>query len=152
MRVLPLAAWLPLFLGCAPAPDPERELATLMAADRSFDSTVAVRGLEGWVESFGDSGMQFDSRGSPVVGHEAIRDHMRRLLTDTTRSLRWQPDRAGVSDDGSLGYTFGTWRLLARGPQGEQEIGHGRYQTTWRRQPDGSWKVEADIGNESRGE
>ena len=49
--------------------------------------------------------------------------------------------------DGTLGYTWGRYRVEA----GDSITGRGRYLTVWRRQPDGSWKVDADIGSPVQG-
>jgi ketosteroid isomerase-like protein len=130
--------------------DPAQEKAALLAADRAFDSTVAATGVEGWVSFFSDSGRQIDGRGDFVVGKDAIREHMRGTLGDPNRSLRWSPDYAEVSVDGTLGYTFGRWTLSGKDPFGTRELGRGRYLTIWRKQLDGSWKAEGDMGNESR--
>jgi ketosteroid isomerase-like protein len=147
MRVLRFAPVPALLLAaCSPSPDMNREREALLAADRAFDSTVAAVGLEGWVSFFSDSGRQIDNYGDFVFGHVAIRDHMRGLLTDSTRSLRWAPDRAEVSGDGSLGYTWGRWTMLRRGTAPAEELARGRYLTVWRKQTNGSWKAEADVG------
>jgi len=137
-------------MACGQAPDLGRERAALLAADRAFDSLVAARGLDAWVETFADSGRQVDGRGEFVVGHAAIREEMRGLLGDSTRTLRWSPDYSEVAQDGSLGYTMGRWTLARRGPGTPEELSRGRYLTVWRKQPDGRWKAVADIGNESR--
>jgi ketosteroid isomerase-like protein len=135
---------------CAGRQNPQQEKAALLATDRAFDSTVAASGLEGWVSFFSDSGRQVDSRGEFVVGKDAIREHMRGTLGDPSRSLRWSPDYAEVSVDGTLGYTFGRWTMSGRDSLGTRELGRGRYLTIWRKNLDGTWKAEADIGNESR--
>jgi len=143
---------LPALAGCRARPDPVRLRGELLAADRAFDSAVASRGVEAWVSFFGDSGRQIDRRGDFVVGHAAIRAHMRSLLGDSTRSLRWAPDLADVSGDGSLGYTWGRWTLSGRPDSLRRPLAEGRYLTVWRREPDGSWKAEADIGTETSGD
>ena len=124
-----------------------RERESLLAADRAFDSATAALGLEGWVQALADSGRQVDQRGDFVIGPEAVRDHMRGLLSDSTRSLRWTPDFAEVAGDGTLGYTWGRWTMTARDSNGGRQVGQGRYLTVWRKQPDRSWKVEADVGD-----
>ncbi len=95
---------------------------------------------------FSDSGRQVDNYGDFVVGRAAIGEHMRQLLGDTTRALRWSPDFAQVSHDGSLGYTWGRWIMLRRGAGAGEELGRGRYLTVWRKQADGKWLAEADVG------
>jgi ketosteroid isomerase-like protein len=122
----------------------------LLEADRAFDSATAARGLEGWVSFAADSGRQIDEHGDFITGPAAIREAMRGLLNDTTRSLRWAPDQAEISADGSLGYTWGRWTMTARDSAGAHQTGQGRYLTVWRRQPDGSWKYVADVGTDTR--
>jgi uncharacterized protein (TIGR02246 family) len=134
---------------CMPKPDLARERTALLDADRVFDSLTAAHGLEAWVATFADSGRQTDRHGDFVTGASAIREHMRRLLTDTTRSLRWAPDHAEVSNDGTLGYTWGRWTMTVHDTTGAREAGVGRYLTVWRKQRDGRWLAEADIGTET---
>jgi ketosteroid isomerase-like protein len=59
----------------------------------------------------------------------------------------WAPERADVSTAGDLGYTVGRYRTVVGGPDGEELEGTGMYVSIWRRQADGSWKVEMDLGN-----
>ncbi|MEO8634992.1 MAG: nuclear transport factor 2 family protein [Gemmatimonadales bacterium] len=134
---------------CTSAPDPATERATLLAADVAFDTATAARGLEGWVSFVADSGRQIDRQGNFVTGPSAIRAHMRGLLSDTLRSLRWVPDLADVSGDGTLGYTWGRWTMTVRDSSGSRPAGQGRYLTIWRKQRDGRWKVEGDVGTET---
>jgi ketosteroid isomerase-like protein len=139
--------WLALGLvGCASPARSARE--QLLAADRSFDSSVARSGVEAWVGFFADSGGQVPSDGPLILGHAAIRGAMTPAFADSTRKLRWEPVSAEVSADGSLGYTIGNWRQVRLEKGTETELSRGRYLTVWRRQADGSWKVEADIGNQ----
>ncbi|HSE68751.1 MAG TPA: DUF4440 domain-containing protein [Gemmatimonadales bacterium] len=121
--------------------------ASLMATDRAFDSVVAEKGVEGWVSFFADSGIQMPEGSGIVVGHEAIRKHMSGFFSDTNQKLRWTPDKAESSGDGTLGYTTGHWTLTVRDSSGPHEAYRGKYLTVWRRQADGSWKAEADVGN-----
>ena len=139
-------ALLILTTSCAPAPSAEAGRAALRAADVAFDSATAARGLEGWVSFVADSGRQIDAQGNFVTGPAAIRELMRGLLSDSLRSLRWAPDLADVSGDGTLGYTWGRWTMTVRDASGSRPSGQGRYLTVWRKQRDGSWKVEGDIG------
>jgi ketosteroid isomerase-like protein len=121
-----------------------------MAADSAFDFATAARGVEGWVSFVADSGRQTDERGNFVTGPAAIRELMHDLLTDSTRALRWVPDKAEVSADGTLGYTWGRWTMTVKDSTGSHQASQGRYLTVWRKQRDGSWKVEADIGTDTK--
>ena len=134
------------FLACTTPSKPSAR-DELIATDRAFDSVVAEKGVEGWVSFFADSGIQMPEGSGIVVGHEAIRKHMSGFFGDTNQKLRWVPDKAETSSDGTLGYTIGHWTLTVRDSTGPHEAYRGKYLTVWRRQADGSWKAEADVGN-----
>ncbi|MGW8283374.1 MAG: YybH family protein [Gemmatimonadota bacterium] len=118
----------------------------LAAAEAAFETAVAERGLDGWVEAFAPNGMMVQPEG-PVVGHDGIRRAMANAFADSTFHLTWTPDLIGVSDDGTLGYTTGRYESR-RVTEGEEVLLRGSYFTVWRRQEDGRWRVEADIGTE----
>ena len=121
--------------------------AQLMDADRRFNDDVAREGLAAWVRWFAPDGAQLVP-GAVVRGPDAIRELMSSLLTDPTRRLTWAPDTAFVSASGDLGYTLGHSRTERRNADGTTSVVQtGRYVTLWRRQPDGSWKVELDTGH-----
>ena len=138
-------------LACTAPPSHDSITASLMAVDRAFDSVVAEKGVEGWVSFFADSGIQLPEGPGIVVGHDAIRKHMSGFFSDTNQKLRWVPDHAEASSDGTLGYTFGHWTVIVRDSTGQHEAYRGKYFTVWRRQADGSWKAEADVGNTEPG-
>lgn len=147
-----LVALLAVTSSCSPGhgPTAAEDRNSLLAADRAFDSATAARGVEGWVSFVADSGRQIDGQGNFVTGPAAIRELMRGLLDDSLSALRWSPDLADVSGDGTLGYTWGRWTLTVRDSSGSHQAGQGRYLTIWRRQADGSWEVEGDIGTDTK--
>lgn len=134
-----------------PAADPARARAEILAADRAFDSLVTAagtRGGEAWGSFFGDSGKQVTPTGPHFVGAAGAGGRMGPYFADSSNRLRWTPEYAEVSEDGTLGFTIGSYRALALGPDGaEAVVRRGRYLSVWRKQADGSWKVAADIGN-----
>ena len=131
-----------------PAIDVSAQKASLLEADRDFARATAAERLEGWVRFFAEDGAMFP-QGSPVVrGHQAIRTLMGPVFETDGFSLTWEPLEAEVSEGGDLGYTHGTFESRFPGPDGEVTVTTGKYLKVWRKQPDGSWKVAADIGND----
>lgn len=60
-----------------------------------------------------------------------------RLLTSPQPPFEWGPERVSVSADGRLG--------LSTGPVYDPQGNHtGDYISTWRKEPDGSWKIVFD--------
>lgn len=142
-----------LALACQPAARPvdlTAARASLLAVDAAYDSSTAASGTAGWVAYYTDSSRMIDGSGNFLVGPAAIGAYMEPLLGDTTRSLRWAPDHAEVSGDGTLGYTWGRWTMSTRDSAGTRQEGQGRYITVWRRQADGRWRVEADLGTDTQ--
>ena len=117
----------------------------LIEADRGFANSVQTTGLGGWINAFGPDGMMI-SGGVVHAGQEGIRQAVLPLFADPLFEIHWDPTFASVSSSGDLGYTIGTYEMTASDEDGP--VTHrGTYLTVWRRQPNGSWKVEADIGN-----
>ncbi|HUP21226.1 MAG TPA: DUF4440 domain-containing protein, partial [Gemmatimonadota bacterium] len=134
----------------APVGAAEREEARLelIGADRAFARATADRGIDGWVEWFDAEGAMIQD-GGEIVGPTAIREAMGPVLSDTAIALRWTPERAEVSGDGGLGFTVGPYEVVSINPAPGTEAvqSRGTYLTVWKRQPDSSWKVLADIGS-----
>ncbi len=61
--------------------------------------------------------------------------------------IDWGPMDGAISDDGTLGYTWGKARYYKVKPDGtKEELAPSRYVTIWRKQKDGTWKFLADGG------
>ena len=131
---------------CGTTPDLEADRQAMMDADRAFAQATAAKGVDGWVSYFTEDGVQFRPGGT-ISGHAAIRELMTPAFSDTSSSFSWEPEHARVSQSGDLGYTVGRYRSTHIGTDGVEVVATGSYVSIWRRQPDGSWKVELDIGN-----
>lgn len=119
--------------------------AELVEADRDFAKAVQRSGLGGWMAAFAPGGRMIGN-GESYIGLEAIRRLMLPVFADSTFSLTWDPIYAEVAASGDLGYTIG--RYTTSSGSGESATRReGTYLTVWRRQPNGAWKVQADIGN-----
>jgi ketosteroid isomerase-like protein len=117
--------WLVALLAVTALPDRERDRAALLAADR--DVARSANSLSAFAE---DAAYLYP--GARLVrGKNAIR-----ALLDSAGAgdLTWTPEFADVSDDGTVGYTYG-WTRAA-----DQQ---GKYLACWRRRDGGSWMVTA---------
>lgn len=146
-RLLVLAALLMIW-SCSPSfdVDPQAARVEIMEADRAFAESTADQGLDGWVETFAEDGAMFPAGGPVVRGKDAIRALMAPAFEDDGFSLLWEPTEADVSASGDLGYTTGRFERTVTDPDGAPATTIGKYITIWKKQPDGTWKVVADIG------
>jgi ketosteroid isomerase-like protein len=79
-------------------------------------------------------------------GREAIRKTLTEMVADPALSLKFQPSLVEVAKSGDFAYTQGTYTMTITDPSSKKIItDHGSYVTTYRKQPDGSWKAVADI-------
>jgi uncharacterized protein (TIGR02246 family) len=85
--------------------------------------------------------------GSPATsGREAIRTALKPMVADPALSLTFRATRIEVAKSGDIAYTQGPYTMTVTDPNTKQLINdHGTYVTTWRKQPDGTWKAVADI-------
>ncbi len=120
--------------------------AELMDADRAFNAATSESGVEGWASFFAEDAAMVQSGVGEIRGKEAIFATMAPYFATGAR-LSWEPLRAEVSGDGTLGYTIGEYRSETVGADGESLSGRGLYVSVWRREGDGSWRVVMDLGN-----
>jgi ketosteroid isomerase-like protein len=111
----------------------------LEAADRAFYVATRDRGPDGWADAFAADGVNWGG-GRIVTGRDAIKTDIAQLLGKA--QLTWQPVGSRIGPGGDVGFTVGTFVVMKDG----KAAGKGSYQTVWKKQRDGSWKVAADGG------
>lgn len=146
------AALLALTVGCATTNSSGRARtgaaseASLMQADRDFAVATHARGIEGWMAFYARDAIRIRYRGNMVRGHDAIRLFDLPNISDTTRTLNWEPTDAYIYSDGNIGATTGRYWVTSKRPaDAGKELGRGRYVTMWRRDGD-RWLAIMDTG------
>ena len=115
-------------------------LISLVEAERAFARTCVERGLrDSFLAYFAGDAISFWPH--PVNAREELLKLP--VTSDRRTTLNWEPVRAEVSGAGDLGYSTGP-SLTTDDKQ--KPVRSGYYFSIWRRQSDGSWKVELDIG------
>lgn len=82
----------------------------------------------------------------PVSGKSAIMELFKGRESKVT-PLKWQPVKADVSEDGTMGFTYGNWQYAVKNEKGKIQTTYGNYVTVWKKQDDGKWKYILDGGN-----
>lgn len=113
----------------------------LRAADRAFFQATRERGLEGWLSWFAPDAVVFPPSGALAVGSAEVRRHYASQPGFPPKGFVWEPEAAGLSGAGDLGWTTGRWGNDASGSASWA----GKYLTVWRKEADGSWKAVADC-------
>lgn len=142
--------FLSLALACAPTSSTgSREAAegAIRAADASFEKAGEARDLAQFVSFYAADATVFPPNGPMITTPEGIKKSFGEMLALPGFGLSWQATKAEASASGDLGYTQGTYRLTANGPDGKPMEDRGKYVTVWKKEAGGSWKVVADIFN-----
>jgi len=149
MRSLLLAATLLDLLAGSALAGPKEEM---IAADRAFSEMSVKQGAHAAFLAFmADDGRLFDGDHPPVLGKAAAAAYYADVEKknpggEKNSSLEWRPIEAEASDDGSLGWTRGSWIFSGKKPDGNLRKVTGYYVTEWRRGADGKYKFVLDIG------
>jgi ketosteroid isomerase-like protein len=143
-----IAVILCLLASAAPAlPQGEKispALASLVESERAFARRCGEVGVrDSFIEFFAEDGVNFMP--APTKTREAF---LKRPAPATrTTTLDWRPAYADVSLAGDLGYTTGPVVLTDNARKNPPR--HSYYFSVWRKQRDGAWKVELDLGVET---
>lgn len=78
-----------------------------------------------------------------IRGKNHIRDYYAKPSYKEAR-VDWKPDFTDVSDDGTMGYTYGKYIWTYKDKDGKEQTQTGVFHTVWKRMPDGSWKFVWD--------
>jgi ketosteroid isomerase-like protein len=118
--------------------------AEMMAAEISFSTLSQEKGTKQALMQFIDSnGVLLRPNSFPLVGGNAI--NFISQENDTSYTMLWQPKGGSIAASGELGYTFGIYSIT---PKNKDTVIYGTYVNIWKKQPDGSWKLALDSGNE----
>lgn len=112
----------------------------LLATDSAHGNATLAEGLgTGFARYLADNAVYLEPGADHLHGKSTIQAFLARQPSG--QSLSFHPAVAEVSLDGAVGYTVG-WTSLTTGGGDSSSVRHGKYIAFWRRQPDGSWKVE----------
>ena len=139
-----LAAMAVLLGGCAMTPQSRPDLATLkqqvIAAERGFAKTMADRNHAAFASFLADETVFFTST-SALRGKQAVVDHWKRFYETPEAPFSWEPKDVEVLDSGTLALSAGP----VRDPKGKHVA---NFQSIWRLEAPGVWKVIFDRGND----
>lgn len=119
--------------------DARNALADEVAArERAFARTMAERDFDAFLAFVSEEAIFFAGQ-EPLRGRDAVGAGWRRFYEGPEAPFSWEPDRVEVLDSGHLALSTGP----VRDPAGEVV---GRFNSIWRLDPDGVWRVIFDKG------
>jgi len=135
-------------------------LATIFSAEALADAAEEVRCHEiafsqsvehqdfDAFSSFIDADARFVGA-SVTRGREEITKGWSVFFAANAPDFKWRPQIVEVIENGTLALSRGPYRLIVVDAEGNTVEHWGTFNSIWRKQIDGSWKVVFDAGNES---
>jgi ketosteroid isomerase-like protein len=114
--------------------------AQVRARETAFAATMAARDHAAFGAFLADETVFFGGRG-PLRGAAAVKEAWARFFAEPAAPFSWRPETVEVLDSGTL--------ALTAGPVFDPAGRHiADFQTIWRLEPDGVWRVVFDRGND----
>lgn len=113
----------------------------LIQADKDFSTMSNERGMKAALMHYmAKEGVLLRPDENPLVGADAV-EYISQI-NDSGYAVLWHPQKADISDDGSLGYTFGIYEVSV-----QDTIIKGTYVNVWKKQ-NGEWRFVINTGNQ----
>lgn len=138
-KIVAAALFLAIAAGLSRAADPTSDLKN---ADQGWAKAAEAKNLDQFMSYVADDSYLCGPDGKWIHGKAAVRDVWSKIFADPVMKLSWAADTAGISKDGHLGYTRGTFQ----GSMGGKPIA-GSYATVWEKEKDGKWRATVDIAS-----
>jgi ketosteroid isomerase-like protein len=106
--------------------------------ERAFAKTMADRDHAAFVSFLADDTV-FVGDPAALRGKPAVAAGWKRFYDGAQAPFSWDPERVEVLDSGALAFSSGP----VRDPQGKRV---GTFNSVWRREPGGAWKIVFDKG------
>jgi uncharacterized protein (TIGR02246 family) len=114
--------------------------------ETQWNADFAAKDTDKITAHYADDAILITPGAPSTSGKIAIGMTLKQMVADPALSLKFHSDKVEVAKSSDIAYTQGTYTLTFTDPQTKKIINdHGGYVTTWRKQPDGSWKAVADI-------
>ena len=133
--------------GCAPQVDVEAESVAIRDAMVEWVEAENAKDVERMLSFFTDDASLLPPGAPMATGKEAIRGLLSQSIAIPGLTLSAQTTKVEVCGSGDLAYSLGLYEATVNDPQGKPITHDGKFVVVWRKQPDGSWKVVADISN-----
>jgi ketosteroid isomerase-like protein len=123
----------------AASPSPAEAQAQVMATERAFAATMATRDYQAFLGFVSEEALFFGGGTTVHRGRADVGAAWRGLFDGARAPFSWEPDRVEVLASGTLALSMGP----VRNADGKLT---SRFNSIWRREPDGNWRVIFDKG------
>jgi len=144
MKKIPLILFLiPLLISCKQTVSIEASRNEILQTEKAFEKMASERGLSDAFYYFAaENAVIRRGNDSLITGRENIKNFYAKNANPNAR-LSWTPDFIGVSDCGTLGYTYGKYVFSVQDSSGKNIENTGVFHTVWKKQ-NNDWRYVWD--------
>jgi len=122
----------------------DAELKAMADTERAFARRSVEQGMrQAFYEFFAEEGIAFQPQ--PVRLRESQRSQPAPSGPPPASTLDWEPVYGDIARSADLGWLTGPFVVTDQSPQ-KRPPRWGFYSSVWKKQPDGTWRVLADLG------
>ena len=111
-----------------------------------FSKAAERRDIDAFM-TYIDNDARFAGRTVVRRGPDEIAEAWRAYFEDGGPAIKWRPRFVEVLEDGELALTRGPYRTTGRDADGQLIERWGTFNSVWRKQADGTWRVVFDAGS-----
>jgi hypothetical protein len=121
-----------LLVSCRNAINTDTSRNEILQSEKAFGKMVEEKGMSEAFYYFADENAVIRRNDSIIAGRENIRNFYMQNSNPNAR-LSWTPDFVGVSDCGTLGYTYGKYVYMVSDSSGKVKEIRGIFHTVWKK-------------------
>jgi len=116
----------------------------IFQTEKDFEKMCAEKSVAQAFSFFADDSAVIKRQNDTLIkGKEGIKNYYAKR-DDKSATVSWTADFIDVSDDGTLGYTYGQYVWKISGDSSKVTEYKGVFHTVWKKQKDNSWKYVWD--------
>ena len=128
----------------------DRAACEVWQRELAFAHSVQRHDVQGFAAFLAEDSVFDANTDQPVRGPQAIARHWAAILAGKDVRLDWYPQHVVTSADGTLASSSGPYLFENTAANAPARYTIGQFSTTWRRAPDGAWRVAFDGGDSGR--
>ena len=133
--------------GCAQRVDVEAKEAAIRQAGVEWMNAANAGDVDGIVGLYTGDASLFPPNAPLVTGKDAMRPLWTGMVEAPGFSTNLRTTKVEISRSGDLAYAAGTYEDTRNDPEGNPVPERGKWVAVFEKQPDGAWKMVADIWN-----
>lgn len=144
------AYWMKAHSKPAGAVDLQASVDAVRTAGAAWAEKAAAHDVEGTVSFYADDALVMPPNVAMAMDKGAERKAWADILVPGAE-ISWTAGKVEAAQSGELVYDVGVYTVIAKASKGKaQTTDGGKYLAVWKKQADGSWKVEAQTWNSDK--